>query len=39
MTGPQVRRATLDDADAIAAAHHSAWVQPYSGLLPAERWE
>jgi ribosomal protein S18 acetylase RimI-like enzyme len=39
MTEPQVRRAMLDDADAIAAAHHSSWVQTYTGLLPAEHWE
>jgi ribosomal protein S18 acetylase RimI-like enzyme len=39
MTEPRVRPAILDDADAIAAAHHAAWVQTYSGLLPAEHWE
>ncbi|WP_419707727.1 N-acetyltransferase family protein [Promicromonospora sp. NFX87] len=39
MTEPRVRPAILDDAEAIAAAHHSAWVQTYSGLLPAEHWE
>jgi hypothetical protein len=31
MTKPQVRPAIVEDADAIAAAHHSAWVQTYSG--------
>jgi GNAT superfamily N-acetyltransferase len=39
MPEPFVRPAILDDADAIATVHHTAWVQTYSGLLPAEHWE
>jgi GNAT superfamily N-acetyltransferase len=39
MTEPRVRPAILDDADAIAAVHHTAWVQTYSHLLPAGHWE
>jgi ribosomal protein S18 acetylase RimI-like enzyme len=38
MTELSVRPATVDDAGAIAVAHHSAWVQTYSDLLPAEHW-
>jgi ribosomal protein S18 acetylase RimI-like enzyme len=39
MDEPRVRPAILDDADAIAVVHHTAWVQTYSDLLPAEHWE
>ncbi|WP_454855242.1 N-acetyltransferase family protein [Promicromonospora soli] len=39
MTEPRVRPAILDDADAIATVHHTAWVQTYSHLLPADHWE
>jgi GNAT superfamily N-acetyltransferase len=39
MSEPLVRPAVLDDAEAIAVVHHTAWVQTYSDLLPAEHWE
>ncbi len=39
MSKPTVRPAVLDDAEVIAAVHHTAWVQTYSNLLPAEHWE
>lgn len=39
MSEPLVRSAVLDDAEAIAVVHHTAWVQTYSDLLPAEHWE
>lgn len=34
-----LRPATPDDAAACAAVHHAAWVETYSGLLPASFWE
>jgi GNAT superfamily N-acetyltransferase len=39
MSEPLVRPAVLDDAEAIAVVHHTAWVQTYSHLLPARHWE
>jgi GNAT superfamily N-acetyltransferase len=39
MGDPLVRPAVLDDAEAIAVVHHTAWVQTYADLLPAEHWE
>lgn len=39
MSEPRVRPATPDDARAIAVVHHTAWVETYSGLLPAVHWE
>ena len=39
MSEPVVRPAVLDDAEAIAVVHHTAWVETYSDLLPAEHWE
>jgi GNAT superfamily N-acetyltransferase len=39
MPEPRVRPAIPDDADGIAAVHHTAWVQTYSDLLPADHWE
>ncbi|MEU4360532.1 GNAT family N-acetyltransferase [Promicromonospora sp. NPDC023987] len=39
MSEPLVRPAVLDDAEAIAVVHHTAWVQTYSDLLPADHWE
>lgn len=39
MSEPLVRPAVLDDAEAIAIVHHTAWVQTYSDLLPAGHWE
>jgi GNAT superfamily N-acetyltransferase len=39
MSEPLVRPAVLDDAEAIAVVHRTAWVRTYSDLLPAEHWE
>lgn len=39
MSEPFVRPAVVEDAEAIAVVHHTAWVQTYSHLLPAGHWE
>ena len=34
-----LRPAVPGDADGCASVHHTSWVQTYSALLPASRWE